>query len=157
MSYRTYVNDFQIFGNDECYGKWMKFIKSQGIEVDAEDNYDGYITDVMGALKVIEEIVMDEEERRKILIAKCKDPENDYCPKSLFDFSSMYDRIKERPTDFFLLDEVKQIVDNGYIFMPLAFIKACGNDIEKAHHEKGSYRFYNYKIKEGCKIHIEAH
>ena len=157
MSYRTYINNFQIFGNNEGYEEWIEFIKSQGIKVNENGCYDGYITDVMGALKVIEDIVISKEDDRRKAIAECKDLKNDYCPKSLFEFGYIYDNIKKLPEDFFLFDELKQVMDNSYVFMPIAFIKACGDDIEKTHHEKDSYRFFNYKVKEGCKIHVHAH
>ena len=39
MSYRTYVNDVQVFGNDEYYSEWIEFIKAQGIDV----NEEGYV------------------------------------------------------------------------------------------------------------------
>ena len=38
MSYRTYVNDTQIFGNNECYPEWINYIKSKGIEVGENDS-----------------------------------------------------------------------------------------------------------------------
>ena len=34
MSYRTYIEDKQIFGNNECYKDWIVFIKYKNIEVD---------------------------------------------------------------------------------------------------------------------------
>lgn len=156
MSYRTYVNNFQIFGNNEGYEEWIEFIKSQGVKVSKDGCYDGYITDVMGALKVIEDIVISKEDDRRKAIAECKDPENDYCPKSIFEFGYIYDKIKKFPEDFFLFDQLKSVMDDSYIFMPIAFIKACGDDIERAHHEESSYRYFNYKVKEGCKIHVRA-
>jgi hypothetical protein len=36
MSYRTEVEGFQIFGNNEYYKEWIEFISSEGIEVDEE-------------------------------------------------------------------------------------------------------------------------
>ena len=39
MSYRTYVNDTQIFGNHEHYPEWINYIKSKGIEVGENDSY----------------------------------------------------------------------------------------------------------------------
>ena len=162
MSYRTYVNGFQIFGNNECYTKWMDFIKSQGIEIDDDGCYEGDITDVMGAIKILEEIVLDEEQKRQERIAEYKIKEyvnreenRRYGPKSLFDFTNIPYKINSQPDDFFLLDELKQIVENGYMFLPLSFVKACGSAIEPARHND-SYRFYNYKIKKGCTIHVKA-
>lgn len=57
MSYRTYVNNYQIFGNEEYYDEWIEFIQSQGIEVDEEGCYEGEITDFMSGLVVCENIV----------------------------------------------------------------------------------------------------
>ena len=34
MSYRTYVEGVQIFGNNEGYNEWIEFIRSQGIKID---------------------------------------------------------------------------------------------------------------------------
>jgi hypothetical protein len=62
MSYRTYVNGFQIFGNNDCYQEWIDFIKSQGITVDEENNYKGDIRDFMGALVCIENITQIHQE-----------------------------------------------------------------------------------------------
>ena len=45
MSYRTTIEDFQIFGNNETYPEWLEFIKSQGITIDEEGNYSGEIHD----------------------------------------------------------------------------------------------------------------
>ena len=47
MSYRTYVNNIQIFGNDESFKEWFLFLESQGIEIDEEGHYDGYISDLL--------------------------------------------------------------------------------------------------------------
>lgn len=66
MSYRTNIEDVQIFGNNEYYPEWIDFIQSQGIEVDNEGNYSGEIHDFMGMLTTIETIVLNiEEERQK--------------------------------------------------------------------------------------------
>lgn len=36
MSYRIYVNDTQLFGNNESYPEWDDYVKSQGIEIGPE-------------------------------------------------------------------------------------------------------------------------
>ena len=43
MSYRTYVNDVQVFGNNEYYPEWIEFIKTQGIDVNENGNYENFI------------------------------------------------------------------------------------------------------------------
>ena len=161
MSYRVYVNNFQIFGNNEGYTKWDDFIKSQGIEI-KDGCYDGYITDVMGAIKVLEEIVMDEEAKQQKRINKYDFSKHDeeinrrFGPSSLFDLTNIPYKINNHPDDYFLLDELIQIKENGYMFLPLTFLNACNDMIEKSHHDDDSYRYYNFKIKEGCKIHVYA-
>ena len=117
MSYRTYVNNTQIFGNHECYFEWIDFIKSQGIEVDEDGCYEGEITDFMAALQVIEQItirLITERESRK---AKSQIP-----LKSFFDFSGIYeDTINQDPDDKWgnsLLDRLFDAVENGYLFLP---------------------------------------
>lgn len=162
MSYRTCVNDFQIFGNNDYYEEWLDFIKSQGIVVNEAGCYDGYITDVMGAIEAIEKVVLSEERIRQKRIkeydfSKCDEELNRvYGPKSIFDLTNISYNIINHPEDYFLLDELIQIKNNGYMFFPLAFLEACGDQIEKTRHQAGSNRFYNYKIKDGCKIHVVA-
>ena len=57
MSYRTNVNGYQIFGNNEYYTEWIDFLKSEGIEVDEDDGfYDGYIDNLQGMFDVIDAI-----------------------------------------------------------------------------------------------------
>ena len=38
MSYRTYINKTQVFGNSECYPEWIKYIESKGITIPGEGN-----------------------------------------------------------------------------------------------------------------------
>lgn len=166
MSYRTYVNEFQIFGNNVYYTKWIGFIESEGIEIDDCGCYEGDITNVMGAIKILEELVLNEEQKRQEIIAeyKIKDDADErekeiyrlYGPRSLFDFTNIPYNINKNPDSFFLLDELTQIVKDSYMFLPLSFIKACGSSIEPVHSNDDSYRFYNYKIKKGCTIHVKA-
>lgn len=162
MSYRTYVNDFQVFGNNDGYNKWIEFIENQGIKVDEEGKYDGYITDVMGAIEVLEKIVMDEEKKRQEMIAKYdfsemnEDMIRKYAPRSIFDLTNIPYNINKYPDAYFLLDELIQVSENAYMFYPLIFIKACGDSIKRSHHIEGSNRFYCYEIKEGKKIHVCA-
>lgn len=64
MSYRTYVNGVQVFGNNEYYDEWIDFIKSCGIQVDEDGAYEGDITDFMGALVVVEKITLQLNQKR---------------------------------------------------------------------------------------------
>ena len=33
MSYRTYINGNQVFGNNEYYPEWIEYIESKGIVI----------------------------------------------------------------------------------------------------------------------------
>lgn len=57
MSYRTYINNTQVFGNTECYPEWIKYVESKGITVGEEGNYKGELDDFMEALDVVESIL----------------------------------------------------------------------------------------------------
>ena len=170
MSYRTYVNNKQIFGNNECYPEWLEFIKSQGISIDEECGYEGEITDVMGAVIAIEQIIEKIENHRRELIAEydvkennIKEESKDYMPTSIFDLRSNFDNyLKEKETfpndttNNSLTDRMIEIRNNGYIFTSCAFLDACKDDIEQAHCFSTPQHFYCYKIKEGHTIKVKA-
>ena len=60
MSYHVYIDNVQLFGNDEDIPAWNEFIKSQGIEIDeATHEYEGEITDFMGMIECLEFIVQN--------------------------------------------------------------------------------------------------
>lgn len=164
MSYRTSVNDVQIFGNNEYYPEWIEFIKSQGIEVNDDGCYDGEITDVMGALKTIEKIVMQlEKEHREEKVDKWEDnyitSESGELYKSLFNFSYTYDKVVDSEGKRYsnhLTDLLIEIKNNSYVFMPLAFLQACGESIKKGHISRTDGRLYTYSLIDGKKIKVHA-
>ena len=164
MSYRTSVNDVQIFGNNEYYPEWIEFIKSQGIEVNDDGCYDGEITDVMGALKTIEKIVMQlEKEHREEKVDKWEDnyitSESGELYKSLFNFSYIYDKVVDSEGKRYsnhLTDLLIEIKNNSYVFMPLAFLQACGESIKKGHISRTDGRLYTYSLIDGKKIKVHA-
>ena len=164
MSYRTSVNEVQIFGNNEYYPEWIEFIKSQGIEVNDDGCYDGEITDVMGALKTIEKIVMQlEKEHREEKVDKWEDnyitSESGELYKSLFNFSYIYDKVVDsegKRYSNYLTDLLIEIKNNSYVFMPLAFLQACGENIKKGHISRTDGRLYTYSLVDGKKIKVHA-
>lgn len=152
MSYRTYVNDTQVFGNDECYSKWMGYIKSKGIEINVDGCYEGELDDFMEALDVIEDIVIDiEKERRENKANGLK-----YRNTSIFDLSNIYDDVVEFPNETSLLDEELHYLECGYMFMPYAFYKACEDVIEFKGYSFKSKHDRVYRLKDGCKIRVSA-
>ena len=161
MSYRTYINDTQIFGNNEYYPEWIEFIKTQGIEVDEDDGfYDGEITDFMGALLTIEKIVMrleSEFRTRKDLSNRLN---NKHKPiQSLFDFSNIVDELEEQDENEILgeslFDKLLNYTQNGYAFMPYAFYMACKDKLELAD-KRTKGHFHCYKLKEEETINVSA-
>lgn len=65
MAYRTYINGTQVFGNDECYPEWITYLKSKGISIGEEGDYDGELDDFMEALDIVESIVIRLESERR--------------------------------------------------------------------------------------------
>lgn len=139
MSYRTYVNNIQLFGNNDCFEPWLKYIKSQGIKVDGNYNYNGFITDIDGALNALEEIVMNIENKNNILKQD----------------SDSYLLINVSPYLIFMTDKLMNVVENSYMFLPVQFINCCGNLIKRNLSVDG--RLYNYVVKDGMKINVCAY
>jgi hypothetical protein len=175
MSYRTYINDTQVFGNNECYEEWIEFVQSQGIEVDEDCNYKGEIKDFMKALEVVETIVMRLEKERRERRAQLEKEMNEkglseeekeitrshvYGIKSIFDWSHVYDDLEhEDKNDRFhtsLFDKLNDIVDNGYAFMPLSLYKACEDKLERDKCFSVNGHFDCFKLKEGETITVSA-
>ena len=169
MGYRTYINGNQFFGSNQHVEGWIDFIRSQGIEVDDDDHYDGYITDVMGAITTLETIVLKEEAKYRAeniqRMNVCKVPGEDLRSSllnqetSLLDFTSYYyDIVGDNDAMYkkSLLDVNMDILKRGKVMTPLYFVKACGDLIERDKCFSTPKHFACYKIKEGCKIHVKA-
>lgn len=176
MSYRTLVNDIQVFGNNEYYPEWIEFIKSQGIAVNEDGYYEGDITDFMGALSVIEQIVLrlnkEQEERnqkRREHIQKLSDEQRETLQKSgfriqsLFDFRNIPEFLEKQdefsPNDRYnssLLDQLFETVNQSYAFMPYTFYKACEDKLEEAEMFSTDGHLHCFKVKNGEKIHVRA-
>lgn len=151
MSYRTYINDTQVFGNNECYPEWISFIKSQGIEVDGDDDYDGYITDLQGIFNVIEKITREHIRARHNLISK-----------GLLDTAELTDLSGSEWLDEeeSLLNHNIDLIHNAYCFLPYQVFNAIKDVVDELQRPlntsfKEWYRF-PYKLKEGKKIHVHA-
>lgn len=167
MAYRTYINDVQVFGNNEYYTEWLDFIRSKGITVGDESNYDGEIDDFMGALEVIEKIVIRlDDERIATRESLLKDVKTDDAETlewierrctSLFDLSHVKRNVlkdQDTPNMPRLFDELYTLCDSGYLFMPIAFYQACKKSLEL---DLGHpTRLRAYKLKRGKKIHVKA-
>lgn len=152
MSYRTYINDTQVFGNNEYYEEWTDYLESKGIEINEEGCYDGELDDFMEALSVVETIVMHMEKERR----ENKEKGLNYLNKSIFDLSNIYDDCLNLPESESIFDKELHYLNNGYMFMPYAFFKACEPLLEfKGYAFKGNHT-HVYKLKDGCKISVSA-
>ena len=167
MSYRTFVNGIQIFGNNEYYPEWIDFIKSQGIEIGEEDDYDGEIKDVMKALETIENIVLRLETAYRAnpidrysdnhFVVSVDEEGNQKEYKSLFDFSNVYDNLlEEKRYPIFLTDRLFSLQNNAYMFMPLVFLNACGDCIKRTKISRDILRLNNFVLVDGKTIHVSA-
>lgn len=151
MSYRTYINNTQVFGNNEWYKEWIDYIQSKGITVGEDGEYEGELDDFMEALDVIENIVLSIERERR----ENKTRGEKFWNTSIFDLGNIYDDVVNSD-DESLLDKELHYLENGYMFLPYAFYKACEDIIEfKGWHRKGRHSRI-YKLKDGCKIQISA-
>lgn len=161
MSYRTYVNGVQIFGNNECYSEWIDFIKSNGIEVDEDGCYEGDINDFMGALVVVEKIVLrlnkkhDELEREwngKLGIQKIhRYFDFTYIPEKFSDVENPVDEL-----DNSLFDALKDMVESSYALLPYTFYQACADLLQRDHIYTTPGHFHCYKLRDGKTIHVKA-
>lgn len=183
MSYRTTIEDFQIFGNNETYPEWLEFIKSQGITIDEDGNYSGEIHDFMGMLTTIETIVLNLEKERQKEIEQLRqreieaknagkntefftealhNPTSRYYKHSIFDLSDIYrDTIKDMNEKDFsclnsLFDRIFDIVNNGYIFMPYQIYNVCKDKLKPYKVFSTPNHYHCYKLKDGETIHVKA-
>ncbi len=151
MGYRTFVNGVQIFGNNERHPEWLDFIRSQGINVDEDDAYDGVITDFMAALSVVETITQRIEEtyRKNVNVGSVFDLREDY------DFlrkQAAYDPNDEDKFKTSLFDINVNLVKCGYAFLPFALYLACMDKIEEDKHWAYPNHMNCYKPKEPIRV-----
>lgn len=159
MSYRTNVEDFQIFGNNEYYPEWIEYIKSKGIYVDEDGCYDGELDNFVEALEIIEKIVIRLYEDRELENKEVKNKIISEDALGLFDLSYIPKRIKrqeEYGLEFKtpLLDMLFAVIHDSYAFMPYAFYVACKDKLEIEDMIDG--RFECYKLKQGQTISVHA-
>ena len=155
MSYRTNVNGYQIFGNNEWYQEWADFIESEGIKIDEDGLYDGYIDNLQGVFDVVDKITrrLINERHEQVVVGELTFNEKPY--KELTDFSDSIWLDDETPVLMFNI----QMIEHAYCFLPYQLFKAVEDIIEKcAYGELGAVKlgFRYYRLKEGKRIHVNA-
>ncbi len=156
MSYRTNIDNTQIFGNNEYYQEWMDFIKSKGIEVDEDGHYDGEIDDVQGIFVVIDKITRRLINERHEEVLNGKKNFKGEPVKELTDLSGSLYLDDETPILMFN----RMMIEEAYCFLPYQVYLAVEDKIERV---KGAYEkdgvdwsFVTYKLKDGEKIRVHA-
>lgn len=153
MSYRTYVNGKQIFGNNEWYPEWITFIQENGIEIDEEGCYEGQITDFMGALTVVENITLRIAKEREKKNKELREIRPSQELVETFDWTNIPKEIeKQNKSDRFrtsLFDNLCMVIQNGYAFMPYALYLACENKLERTNPFTVDGHFDCFKVKDG--------
>lgn len=158
MSYRTVVENVQIFGNNEYYSEWIKFVKSNGITVDEDDCYEGDITDVEGLFKTIDKItrnIIAEQHKKVVRNEKTFTCKGEQPCREMTDFSDSMWLSDNTP----LLMFNKMIVEQSYAFFPYVVFQAVkGKIVPCEPYEDDTVEWYccSFKIKDGEKIHIRA-
>lgn len=157
MSYRTRVNEVQIFGNNDCYQEWIDFLKSEGIKIDEDYCYDGYITNLQGMFNVIDTITrgLINDRHNQVVMGELTWEGKPY--KELTDLSESIWLGNETP----LLMYNMQMIESAYCFLPYQVFKAVENIIEKSdipYVSKDGKKWYccSYKLKADKKIHVYA-
>lgn len=156
MSDRVFVNNTQIFGNNETYKEWNDFIASKGIKISEDGEYDGEIDDVMGMFDVIDKITkrLIAEQHQKVLNGELNfkgEPETE-----LTNLSRSMWLNDSAPILMFNM----QMIENAYCFLPYQVYLAVKDDIERVHgaHKKDGVDWFlcTYKLKDGVKIKVHA-
>ena len=156
MSYRTSVNGCQIFGNNESYEEWNNFIKSKGIKIGEDGDYDGEIYDIMGMFEVIDKITrrLITEQHQRVIKGETNfkgEPELE-----LTDLSRSIWLNDDTP----ILMYNQQMIEYAYCFLPYQVLLAVKDKIEysdEVYDDSGIDWFgCSYKLKDGEKIIVHA-
>jgi hypothetical protein len=163
MSYRTYIEDVQVFGNNESYPEWFAFIRSQGIDIDEDGCYEGDVHDVMGMFAAIDKITRQLVQERDALIAE---------EKTLIARSGHAHQETPRrpsPTDFSswvrndepILATNMRIIDKSCLFAPYRAYLAIKDELRPArqtYHANGlRWDLCSYEPKDGDSVRIDSH
>lgn len=168
MSYRTRVNDIQIFGNNESYPEWDDYVRSQGIAIGEDGQYDGELKDFHAGILALEAAakrLMRERRERAAAILPALDerlkenPGDAYLlekrrelSRSLFDFSDYQRWLDDGTQSLFDIDY--EIAANGYAFLPFTFWMACRDMLEQLEPEGcGRIRVYRFKPGMAARVH----
>jgi len=148
MSYRVYVDDCQIFGNNETYPEWDEFIRSQGIEIGEGGDYEGTTTDVKGLFMTLEKIIrrLIKEQHERVL------KQEPFHKNELADFSGSWMLDDDIP----ILKFDEYIINNSYIFIPYLVYQALEYKLVCTKRWDDKWFRASYELKDGEVIELSA-
>ena len=156
MSYRTSIDGVQIFGNNDYFPEWADFIKANGIEIDEDGCYFGYLYDVKGLFEVIDSIT------RKLIAEQHENVEKglkNYVTgepyREMTDLSDSMWFNEKTPLLMFNM----RMVNDTYLFLPYQVYLILKDKIEHTDsYESNGIEWFlcAYKLKEGEKIEVRA-
>lgn len=152
MSYRTYVNDTQVFGNNEYYSEWEEFITSKGIKINEDGCYEGEIDDVMGMFEVVDKITrrLINEQHQKVINKEKDFMGNPYTELTDLSNSCWLDG------EHSILMFNERMVSNAYCFLPYQVYLAVEDIIEETRCTDPKWGFHTYKLKDDKKISVSG-
>jgi len=152
MSYRIWVNHHQLFGNNESYPEWEEWVKSQGIEIGPDGNYEFYTHDFNGMMQAVEKIVIRliKERHEEVIKGRkyfdfCINKEVPY--HELGDYSNILEEVEKKqniPFHYYLKDHI----ENGYFFLTYRLFDICRDKLED--------HLVSYKVTDQKGIEISA-
>ena len=156
MAYRTRIEGVQVFGNNDYFQEYADFLEANGIKIDEDGMYDGYITDIKGLFDVIDKItrklIAEQHER----VERDERYYDDRPAKELADLSASMWLNDRTPILWFN----KQMIENAYIFLPYQVYQAVKDKLEPADkpYVKDEMIWFgcSYKLKDGEQIHVDA-
>lgn len=157
MSYRTYIDGTQIFGNNDWYEEWADFLRSHDIEIDEDGCYEGEIDDVMGMFEVIDRITKKiiRERHEKVLRGEKNWRNEPY--KEMTDLSDSIYLDDTTP----ILTFNQQMIENAYCFLPYQVYLAVKDKItpNRKCYKSGETDWFlcTYELKDGEKIKVSAY
>ena len=151
MSYRIWVNNHQLFGNNESYPEWEEWVKSQGVVIGPDGDYNFYTKDFNGMMQAVEKIVIRLIKERHQDVLKGEkyfdfriNKEVPY--HELGDYSNILEEVEKHNISFHYY--LRDHIENGYFFLTYRLFDICRDKLED--------HLVSYKVKDPKGIEISA-
>ena len=158
MSYRVWVNSHQLFGNNESYPEWEEWVKSQGIKIGEDGDYNFYTHDFNGMMQAVEKIVIRLIKERHQDVIKGRKYFDFRIHKEvpyheLGDYSNFLEEVEkdqeiQNNKIYSFHYHLRNIIENGYFFLTYRLFDICRDKLEDY--------LVSYKVKDPKGIEISA-